>query len=49
MVLIAWSLVAYVLWSVEEAIYWLLMSVAVSVLASILKFAEPDKQDRPAD
>lgn len=49
MALIAWSLVAYVLWSVEEAIYWALLSVAVSLLANNRKPAGLDNQEGPPD
>ena len=49
MALIAWSLVAYVIWSVEEAIYWALLSVAVSLLANYRKPARLDNQEGPPD
>jgi hypothetical protein len=49
MILIGWSIVAYAFWSVEEAIYWLVMSVVLSVLAGNLKLVEPDRQDPPSD
>jgi membrane protein implicated in regulation of membrane protease activity len=49
MAFIAWSFLAYAFWTVEEAVYFVLLSVAISVLAINIKLAEPDKKDRPID
>lgn len=45
MAFIAWSFLAYAFWTVEEAIYFVLLSVALSMLAIHIKFAESDKKD----
>jgi len=49
MAFIAWSFLAYALWTVEEAIYFVLLSVALSVLAIHIKLAERDMKDRTTD
>jgi hypothetical protein len=46
---IAWSFLAYAFWTVEEAIYFVLLSVALSVLAIHIKLAERDMKDRATD
>jgi uncharacterized ion transporter superfamily protein YfcC len=49
MAFIAWSLMSVLFWTYEEATYWVLLSVALSLLASNLKLAEKDKPDQPSN